>query len=153
MAFVKSCQPVLRGQQGQSSLESGTCAGRAVAPPRCLKLLTCLTLACWLPLPGPLALTLPLKAQAQAQVRSLVVPLQCRIETTAWRRCRMVVQEVGRQWYLELDSQRIEFRHDGDGHIRMLRDAMGWRQVDSYWDAEGGLCWGQVCAKGDIPLD
>ena len=155
MAFVKSCQPVPRGQQGESSLEARTCTGRAVAPPRCLKLLTCLILACWLPLhlplPGPMALTLPLKAQAQA--RSFVVPLQCRIETSAWRRCRMVVQQVGRQWSLELDSQRIEFRHDGDGRIRMLRDAMGWRQVDSYWDAEGGLCWGQVCAKGDIPLD
>lgn len=147
MAFVKSCQPVPRCQQGESSLEAGTCSGRAVAPPRCLKLLTCLALACWLPLPLPL----PLKAQGQA--RSFVVPLQCRIETTAWRSCRMVVQQVGRQWYLELDSQRIEFRHDGDGRIRMLRDAMGWRQVDSYWDAEGGLCWGQVCAKGDIPLD
>ena len=90
---------------------------------------------------------------AQAQAGSYAVPLQCRIDTAPWRSCLMVVQQVGRQWYLELDSQRIEFRHDGDGHIRMLRKATGWRQVESYGDGEGGLCWGEVCAKGDIPLD
>ncbi len=147
MAFVKSCQPVLRCRQGESSLEAGTWAGRAVAAPRCWKLWRCIALVCWLKLPATLTLT------AQAQAGSYAVPLQCRIETAPWRSCLMVVQQVGHQWYLELDSQRIEFRHNGDGRIRMLRKTTGWRQVESYWDQEGGLCWGEVCAKGDIPLD
>ena len=89
---------------------------------------------------------------AQAGGRTFVVPLQCRLATTPWRGCRRVVERLGRHWYLELDSQRLEFRHNGDGRIRMRRDGSGWQEVDSHWEAES-LCWGQVCAKGEIPLD
>ncbi len=111
-----------------------------MAAPRWLKLFTCCVVGCGLPW------------AAQAGEHSFVVPLQCRLVGTPWRSCRMVVQELGRQWSLELEGQRIEFRHDGDGRIRMLRDATGWREVDSHWEGED-LCWGQVCAKGEIPLD
>ena len=140
MAFVKSCQPGPHSRRGESSLEAGTGGIGAVAAPRWLKLCACIALGCWWP------------GNAQAQARSFAVPLQCRIDSTAWRSCRMVVDQVGRHWYLELEDLRIEFRHDGDGRIHMLRQAATWQDVDSHWE-EGSLCWGQVCAKGEIPLD
>ncbi len=108
--------------------------------PRWLKLFTCSVVACWLPL------------AAQAGEQTVVVPLQCRLSASPWRSCQMVVEQLGRHWYLELDGQRLEFRHNGDGRIRMRRDAAGWQEVDSHWEDES-LCWGQVCAKGEIPLD
>ncbi|MFZ0407239.1 MAG: hypothetical protein WAM11_03900 [Cyanobium sp.] len=89
---------------------------------------------------------------AEAQLRRYTVPLECRIAGGAWRNCRMRVEQVGRHWSLELDSQRIEFRHNGDGRIEMLRTDSSWQEVDSHWE-EGSLCWGHVCARGDIPLD
>jgi len=94
-----------------------------------------------------------LPTEAWAQQGPHAVPLQCRLEQQNWRPCSMVVEQVGQHWYLVLDNQRLEFRHDGDGRIHMLRPGDGWRTVESAWDPNGNLCWGAVCAKGDIPLD
>ena len=111
-----------------------------MAVPRWLKCSIVVSLGCWLSL------------ATQAHAGGDAVPLQCRIDQGDWRSCRMLVEQVGRHWYLELDSRRIEFRHKGDGRIQMLRTDSSWQQVDSRWE-EGSLCWGQVCARGEIPLD
>ncbi len=112
-----------------------------MAASRWLHLLFCLALSCWLPV------------EARAQQGPKAVPLQCRLEQQSWHHCSMEVDQVGQHWYLVLDNQRIEFRHDGDGRIHMMRPGEGWQTVQSDWDPEGNLCWGSVCAKGDIPLD
>lgn len=91
--------------------------------------------------------------QVRAQQGPHAIPLLCRLKQQDWRPCSMVVDKVGQHWYLQLEDQRFEFRHNGDGRIQMVRPGDGWHTVESDWDAEGNLCWGQVCAKGDIPLD
>ena len=88
----------------------------------------------------------------QAHTVPGLVSLRCRLTDGPWQDCHMQVEELGQHWFLLVGGQRIEFRHDGDGRIHMLRQAASWQDVDSHWE-EGSLCWGQVCAKGEIPLD
>lgn len=83
----------------------------------------------------------------------LSLPLQCRLGQGPWLPCRMEVQDVGLHWFLLIGSQRIEFRHGGDGAVRMLRGEGPWRPVTAQWQADTSLCWDGVCAKGEIPLD
>jgi hypothetical protein len=65
----------------------------------------------------------------------------------------MEVRQVGAHWFLQVGDQRLEFRHDGSGTVRMQRQSSGWRAVDSRWQEDTSLCWDGVCARGDIPLD
>jgi hypothetical protein len=81
------------------------------------------------------------------------IPLECRLGDGPWQSCRMEVQEVGAQWVLLVGRQRVEFRHDGTGAVRMQKDTGGWRPVSSRWNEDTSLCWDGVCARGDIPLD
>lgn len=81
------------------------------------------------------------------------VPLQCRLGNGGWQPCSMEVQDVGLHWFLRIGDQRIEFRHSGDGHVRMLQGAGPWRPVTAEWQSDASLCWDGICAKGPIPLD
>ncbi|HYP04019.1 MAG TPA: hypothetical protein VER57_05660, partial [Cyanobium sp.] len=63
------------------------------------------------------------------------------------------VQQVGSHWFLLVGEQRVEFRHDGTGAVRMQKNTGGWRPVSSRWNEDTSLCWDGVCARGDIPLD
>jgi hypothetical protein len=81
------------------------------------------------------------------------IALECRRGKGPWRRCRMQVREVGAHWFLQIGAERLEFRHDGSGTVRMHSDREGWRQVHSHWGEDTSLCWDGVCARGDIPLD
>ncbi|MEB3322829.1 MAG: hypothetical protein VKI81_08385 [Synechococcaceae cyanobacterium] len=81
------------------------------------------------------------------------IALECRLGDGPWRRCRMQVREVGAHWFLLIGEQRLEFRHDGTGAVRMQTDRGGWRSVRSRWAEDTSLCWDGVCARGDIPLD
>jgi hypothetical protein len=65
----------------------------------------------------------------------------------------MEVQDVGLHWILRIGEQRIEFRHSGDGAVRMQRGIGSWQPVTAAWQPDTSLCWDGVCAKGDIPLD
>ncbi|QEY31642.1 hypothetical protein EVJ50_04620 [Synechococcus sp. RSCCF101] len=102
---------------------------------------------------GLLSVTVPLRAMEE-------VPLQCRLEKGAWQPCRMGVEDVGRRWWLQLDSRRWQFQHDGSGRVRMQAPDAGWRSVEPRWEsitavepASHALCWDGVCALGPIPLD
>ena len=81
------------------------------------------------------------------------VPLQCRLGTGPWLPCRMEVQDMGLHWFLTIGTQRIEFRHSGDGAVRMQKGAEPWQPVTAQWQSDASLCWDGVCAKGAIPLD
>lgn len=88
-------------------------------------------------------------ALAQLQVGAL----QCRLASGPWQPCRMEVQNIGLHWVLRVGDQRIEFRHSGDGSVRMQKGAGPWQPVTATWQPDTSLCWDGVCAKGDIPLD
>jgi hypothetical protein len=88
-------------------------------------------------------------ASAQGQVAAL----QCRLAGGPWQPCRMEIEEIGQHWVLRIGQQRIEFRHSGDGAVRMQTGASSWQTVTATWQKDTSLCWDGVCAKGDIPLD
>ncbi len=80
--------------------------------------------------------------------------LQCRRGEQQWTACRMRQPSPGEHWFLEMGRQRIEFRHDGSGRMRMrFSDDAPWVVVEPRWTSERNLCWGSVCARGDISLD
>ncbi|MEB3173242.1 MAG: hypothetical protein VKL97_05200 [Cyanobacteriota bacterium] len=79
--------------------------------------------------------------------------LQCRLADGPWQRCRMLVEDDGLGWTLELPGELIRFRHDGRGAVSMERSRQPWRAVQARWLADASLCWDGVCAKGAIPLD
>lgn len=80
------------------------------------------------------------------------IPLECRIGQGPWQGCQMEVIELGRHWFLVVGDRRMEFRHDGTGQVLMGRDGR-WYVVTPRWGEDQSLCWENVCAKGDIPLD
>lgn len=86
-------------------------------------------------------------------VLSQEVPLQCRLGSGPWRPCRMEVQDMGLHWFLQIGTQRIEFRHSGDGAVRMQKGEGPWQPVTAVWRPDTSLCWDGLCARGDIPLD
>lgn len=88
-----------------------------------------------------------------ARAQALTVPLQCRLGTGPWQPCRMQIQAVGERWWLQIGSERIEFRHGGDGNVRMQRGGGTWQPVDSSWQGDSSLCWDGICTKGSLPLD
>ena len=80
--------------------------------------------------------------------------LQCRRGEQQWTACRMRQPSPGEHWFLEMGRQRVEFRHDGSGRMRMrFSDDAPWIVVEPRWTSERNLCWGSVCARGDISLD
>ena len=81
-----------------------------------------------------------------------LIPLECRLADGPWRSCQMEVIQVGRHWFLQIGADRFEFTHDGTGKVRLLKDGI-WKEVTPRWAEDQSLCWGEVCARGDIPLD
>ncbi|MEB3320253.1 MAG: hypothetical protein VKI63_04865 [Cyanobium sp.] len=95
-------------------------------------------------------------AQAQslaAQEQRQAVALHCRLEAGPWRECQMIVDQVGALWSLRVGEERIDFRHDGRGQVRMQRGTRAWVPVEARWENDAALCWNGICAKGDLPLD
>ncbi len=104
---------------------------------------------------GTMGLTLgSTPASRAAGNPELVLELECRENDGRWQTCRMGVVRLGEEWWLDLAHQRIRFRHDGSGQMRMKgsRDS-AWQSVQARWIAERTLCWDGVCARGDLPLD
>ena len=93
----------------------------------------------------------------QARSRSQqaeTIQLECRLKNAAWRPCAMGISRIGQEWWIELDNQRIRFEHDGSGRVRMQPSSgAAWVPVDVSWAADRVLCWGNVCARGSLPLD
>ena len=88
-------------------------------------------------------------ASAQGQV----AVLECRLGGGPWQPCRMEVEDIGLHWVLRVGEQRIDFRHSGDGAVRMQKGGGPWQPVTATWQPDTSLCWDGVCARGDIPLD
>ena len=82
------------------------------------------------------------------------ISLECRLKNGAWQPCEMGISHIGQEWWIELDNQRIRFEHDGSGQVRMQPSSgAAWVPVDVSWAADRVLCWGNVCARGSLPLD
>lgn len=98
-------------------------------------------------------LLLAFASVSAALAQTEVDGLQCRLSGGPWQPCRMEVRDVGLHWVLRVGELRIEFRHGGDGAVRMQKGAGPWQPVRATWQPDTSLCWDGVCAKGDIPLD
>lgn len=80
------------------------------------------------------------------------IALECKLGDEPWQSCQMEVMQLGRHWFLQIGSDRIEFIHDGAGKVHMGKKGH-WLEVTPRWAEDQSLCWGNVCARGEIPLD
>ncbi len=88
-----------------------------------------------------------------AQAEPVAVDVECRWSHEAWEPCRFEADPVGSRWNLAFNDHRIQFEHDGTGLMRMrINECSSWNSVHASW-SEGALCWGEVCARGDLPMD
>ena len=93
-------------------------------------------------------LTYPLMGRAASP------DLQCRQGLQGWMPCQLKQLRPGEHWFLSIGDERIEFRHDGSGRMRMRNGRREeWVSVEPRWSADQSLCWGDVCARGELPLD
>ena len=84
----------------------------------------------------------------------VAVDVECRWSHQAWEPCRFEADAVGSRWNLAFSNRRILFEHDGTGLMRMrINERSSWNSVQASWSDEGALCWGEVCARGDLPMD
>ena len=68
--------------------------------------------------------------------------------------CLMVASSPGERWALTWNQQRVEFVHGGSGQVMMrVGEGEDWREVQPFLTADHSLCWGSVCATGDVPLE
>ena len=89
-----------------------------------------------------------------AHAESVAVDVECRWSHQACERCRFEADPVGSRWNLAFNDHRIQFEHDGTGLMRMrINERSSWNSVQANWSDEGALCWGEVCARGDLPMD
>ncbi|MEB3242962.1 MAG: hypothetical protein VKO44_04935 [Cyanobacteriota bacterium] len=91
-------------------------------------------------------------ALASGRAQPLSLTIECRVLPGPWQPCAMEVREVGQHWFVVAGGQRIEFLHAGQGVLRM-RAKGRWSVVTPRWNEDQSLCWGQVCVRGDLPLD
>ncbi len=102
----------------------------------------------------PLLLAVAL-AQPPDQAQALVLNTECRVGSQGWSACEVAVQEPGSRWQVQVGKQRWSFLHDGSGSVKMRRNQGPWQRAEPRWDGPPPqvLCWGQLCAKGPLPLD
>ena len=82
------------------------------------------------------------------------VPVECRQQHQEWQNCRYESDHSGSSWQLAFENKTVRFHHDGSGRMKMqLNDNGDWTGVQARWIAERTLCWNDVCARGEIPLD
>jgi hypothetical protein len=102
-----------------------------------------------LPLLLSVALTTPV-----VQAQDLVVTTFCRVGGGAWQACRLAVQDPGLRWQVQLGQQVWSFSHNGSGAVRLRQGQGAWKVATPRWERAGEvLCWGQLCARGPLPLD
>ena len=82
------------------------------------------------------------------------LPVECKQQDQVWQHCRYESDQPGKSWRLAFDDKTVRFHHDGSGLMKMqLNDNGDWTAVQARWIAEQTLCWNNVCARGEIPLD
>lgn len=103
--------------------------------------------------PLPLLLSVALTAPV-VQAQDLVVTTSCRVAGGPWQSCRLAVQDPGFRWKVQLGEQTWSFSHNGSGAIRLRQGQGPWKVTTPRWEKAGEvLCWGQLCARGPLPLD
>ncbi len=103
--------------------------------------------------PLPLLLSVALTAPV-VQAQDLVVTTSCRVGGGPWQACRLAVQDPGLRWQVQLGEQTWSFSHNGSGAMRLRQGHGPWRATTPRWEKAGDvLCWGQLCARGPLPLD
>ena len=103
--------------------------------------------------PAALMITAGLGIAAPARP-ALSLPVECRQQQQDWQLCRYESDLPGASWQLAFENRTVRFRHDGSGQMRMqLNEQSAWTTVKARWIAEQTLCWNEVCARGEIPLD
>ena len=104
---------------------------------------------------SPLAvLTTAALGTAAPALPAISVSMECRRQHQDWRICRFESDQQGASWQLAFEDRTVRFRHDGSGRMRMqLNDDSAWTSVQPRWIAERTLCWNEICARGEIPLD
>ena len=103
--------------------------------------------------PTLVLMSLGVTCSANAQPQ-LSLPMECRQQKESWQPCRYESEQPGARWRLAFQNQTVHFRHDGTGLMQMqVGDHSAWTAVQARWIAERTLCWNDVCARGDIPLD
>lgn len=82
------------------------------------------------------------------------VTLQCRLHAGPWSTCTMRIERIGEHWWLDINGEVLEFRHDGRGLITVKSSSGRVQQVQGHWDqASSALCWDGICTLGAVPLD
>ena len=92
-------------------------------------------------------------SQAAAPLIGQSIPLECRLAGGPWQPCTMTVLLLGQHWWLQVGSERLEFRSDGRGSVNLRSGTGAVRAVQPVWSSDQALCWDGVCAKGALPLD
>ncbi|MEN9876999.1 MAG: hypothetical protein RLZZ158_38 [Cyanobacteriota bacterium] len=102
----------------------------------------------------PLLLAVAL-VQSPDQGLELMLETECRVGLRDWRACVVEVQEPGIRWQVLVGNQRWTFRNDGSGSVKMRKNQGPWQRAEPRWDGPPpqALCWGQLCARGPLPLD
>ena len=101
-----------------------------------------------------LASVLSAGAASLALAASKPTLVRCRVGDQRWHSCALTLHRRGEHWEFSWGSKRIELRHDGSGlmHIRHSIES-AWQPVQPTWVDKTILCWGSLCAQGDVPLD
>ena len=93
-------------------------------------------------------------ASAIGQPSLATAELECRHEAGDWQPCQMGIERMGNRWWPNFSDQRFNFQNDGKGRMTMrIGKDSGWKLVQPRWVADRTLCWNEVCARGEIPLD
>ncbi len=93
-------------------------------------------------------------SMAAPLVASQTPALRCRLGDQPWQSCAITMHRRGRHWEFNVGDERIEIRHDGSGLMQVRRSMEStWQTVQPTWGVQQTLCWGPICARGDLPLD
>jgi hypothetical protein len=83
---------------------------------------------------------------------------RCRRGSTPLQPCTIEFQaeaSPGWEWsVIWANGQRDRFRNTGSGQVEHWNAPIHqWRAVDTRWTPAGELCWGELCAVPNFPLD
>ena len=78
---------------------------------------------------------------------------ECRRQGQAWQPCSLDWIDPGRRWDLRLADEHWQISHDGSGSVQMREGTGPWQPAVERWQEPGVLCWGELCARGPMPLD
>lgn len=83
---------------------------------------------------------------------------RCHRGSTPLQPCQIEFRNLdspGWEWtVLWANGQGDRFRNIGSGQVeRWNARTQTWRSVETRWNQAGELCWGELCAEPNFPLD